>query len=94
MLIKRRLNLIIAKQPSLSQYGGGAATNVSVRTDFESELQLPSSPWRGVCELGFQAGLVGISSGLGSGVDGSSMAGATGRKAAEYGTEGCGGGKG
>jgi hypothetical protein len=43
-------------------------------------LYLPLSPRLGVRELGFQAGLVDISSGLGSGVDGISACSKDGRR--------------
>ena len=48
----------------------------------------------GVCELGFQAGLIRISSKLGSGVDGPAMAGVCARRAVGYAAECCGSGKG
>ena len=65
-----------------------------ILVNFESETKLPSLPWWGVCELGFQAGLIRISSELGSGVDGPAMAGVCTRRAVRYAGEGCGSGKG
>ena len=44
-------------------------------------------------ELGFQAGVIGISSELGSGVDGPAMAGVCARRAVGYAAEGCGKGR-
>ena len=74
---------MVAKKLSLSQYRGGATT-----------IGISILPWQGVCELGFQAGLIGISSELGSGVDGPAMAGVCTRRGAGYAAEGCGSGKG